>query len=154
MMTQSETDRLAEIIQTEILSQGQGQERTRRDICNSVDRLSNAQATLAAEYGRRRGWRRTRRDFGVKTLAAGKVINTSGWFKDHGLYDSTFIDHPYCYRDERRRAVATVAHLYGLKKDATINYATQHGLVAEFPKDFLSWYFPGETDLVVYRRKS
>lgn len=123
-----------------------------------------AQHTLAVEFGRRRGWLLAQRGFGIKTLAARKVWTTVsegfGYFRDHEYaIDGTeagdyyrCIDHSYCYRDKNRRAIAMAVHLYDLEKKKIEKFAAKYNLVAEFPEDFPSWWYPGHTHLIVFRR--
>jgi len=133
------------------------------------DAINEAQHALAVEFGRRRGWRRARHTFGFKTIAENKVWTIAdgeeGRFgaRDHaytvvnsGGAPSSVIDHPFCFRDASKRAVALAVHLYDFDAvaDEVKQAAARYGLIAEVPTDFPSWWHPGWTKLVVYRRDS
>jgi hypothetical protein len=124
---------------------------------------------LAVEFDRRRGWILAQHGFGIRTVAANKVWTTDGdgWRagqdheysalneeRDLRLSTPTPIDHPYCYRDQGKphRAAALVVHLDNFDKDRIKEFAARHGVIAEFPTDFPSWWYPGSTRMVVYRR--
>ena len=72
------------------------------------------------------------------------------WRNNNDMPHDQF-DHPYYYR-RGRHAAAIAAHLYGWPhvRERCEATARQHGLVLEVP-DFPSWWFPGQTTLVVYR---
>lgn len=112
------------------------------------------QNELAAEYGHRRGWLHSTRDYSVRALIEGKVHARINW--DLPRIKLPLFDHPYFYRDARRRAIALVSHVYTRLTDEAkteaLKQAETMGLTVEFPDDFPSWWSPGRTALVVYRR--
>ena len=107
--------------------------------------MAELQQRLAVDFGRRHGWMWSERPFTAETLARGGVWDSSG---RAGAYDSTFCDHPYGYRVDRR-ARALVAHLYDGGPDKILTWAAARGLQASFP-DYPSWWYPGQTTLVLY----
>ena len=99
-------------------------------------RTKNAcEARLAAEFGRRRGW---------------KVSKASP-----GTY-TTMTDHPQVFWDPAARAHVVVTHVYGYNERATREYAQQRGLTVERvpPETFPAWHYPGAADLLVWRGRN
>ena len=140
LMEQSEIDRLVKVIKT----------RLKDDDHYGRSRIYEAQGALAAEFGRRRGWLLVPREFGIRAVAAGRVQEPDQVYSP-SWEEWTCVDHSYCYRDAPKRAAALVVHLYDLDKDEVRKFAAQHGVIAEFPGAFPSWWYPGWTRLVVYR---
>jgi len=107
------------------------------------------QQALAAEFGRRNGWTRTRRRFTLYALRNRKVFDgRSNQGQDGEWFDYPHYDHGYFYRTPDKRAAAVVVHLYDIPVDLD-SWAAAHGLEALRP-DFPSWWNPGGTELVVY----
>ncbi|MBA7485490.1 hypothetical protein ES707_21037 [subsurface metagenome] len=123
------------------------QQRHRLDI-----EAGKAEQVLAAEYGRRRGWKRAERHFSILALRDRKR-----WSEKllHGVWDpdnrfpSDLADHAYFYRFPGGRAAGVVCHLYDVP-DCLYTWAAARGLRVSLPKDFPSWHNPGRTKLVVY----
>lgn len=106
------------------------------------------QNAVALEFGKSREWNLSGREFNLTCLAAGR-ISRSLQCSDSAEYRLT--DHHYCYRIHRR-PVAIAAHLYDYadKEPEIIEACARLGLIFEVPKDFPSWWYPGESTLVVY----
>jgi hypothetical protein len=103
-------------------------------------RMEKVQAQLAAEFGRRRGWKRSRSSPSTvyRDLFAGPAL-------------MHLIDNPYVYRmPNGHYAIASHVHNYNRDKDRAL--AARHNLVVEHVTDFPSWWYPGETKLVVWYR--
>lgn len=113
------------------------------------------QQQLAADFGRRHGWQLSPTRFFLTTLARGGVFDRDdvdlalGGDEGHEGYD-----HPYFYR-VNRRARALAVHLYDAKdrQGEILTWAKDRGLQASFP-DYPSWWYPGQTTLVLYERVS
>jgi hypothetical protein len=101
-------------------------------------RMEKIQAQLAAEFGRRRGWKRSR-------------SSPSSVYRD--LFGAPelmrLIDNPYFYCMPNRR-YAIASHVYNYDRDEDRALAAKHNLTVEHITDFPSWWYPGETKLVVW----
>ncbi|CAK0750210.1 hypothetical protein CCP1ISM_3760002 [Azospirillaceae bacterium] len=108
---------------------------------------------LASEFGKRHGWRLTNRDFTPMVLARGGVWDRHcGDARSH--WPREFTDHPFFYRSGNR-ASALVSHPYGMSaaiRNAARTWADRNGLSVAFPEDFPSWWYPGDTTMVVFTR--
>ena len=114
---------------------------------------------LALDFGVARGWTLTQKDFGLRTLAEGKMhgggqrLSFLGRDKnpDVGRFFRQF-DHSYFYR-RKGKAAAIAPHLYALDQHEPEcrELAQRFGLTFEVP-DFPTWWDPGPagTTLVVY----
>jgi hypothetical protein len=113
--------------------------------------MRSLQAGLAEEFGRLRGWRLDRVGFSLATLARNGVSGSQHWPEEH---DHAFLDHLRFYRQGRRaRAIVSQPYNGAVRRDAIMTWAARRGLRASFPS-FPSWWFPGETTLVVYEPAS
>jgi len=100
----------------------------------------------AKAFGDYFGWKLSDKPFGVDVLARNGVWSTDYWLRGASF---EHIDHAYYYR-KNRRAVAIACHLYHVPEDIH-EWAAEHGLLVGVSDDKMkSWYYPGETTLVVY----
>ncbi|MEX2642533.1 MAG: hypothetical protein WD270_03720 [Acetobacterales bacterium] len=99
-----------------------------------------------AELAERRGWRYTRKPFGLRNLIEG-----SSYRSDVSRHYPE-IDHPECFRELARpyRPVAILSHSYQTDFMEHVAFAAEHGLSAEVVP--VSWYLPGGTLAVLYTR--
>lgn len=115
----------------------------------------SARTALAIKFGERNGWQLTTWEFDLGTLSKGKVHAGSRSYMDRYYAAGNAFDHAYHYRNEDRRAVALACHLYG--GPGVLKYceeACRHwGLTFETPQDYPSWWLPGSTTLIVYKRQ-
>ena len=99
-------------------------------------RTKNAcEARLAAEFGRRRGWKVSKANLRIYT---------------------TMTDHPVVFWDPATRTHVVVAHVYGYNAAAARAFAKEHGLTVERvpPETFPAWHYPGACDLLVWRGRN
>jgi hypothetical protein len=104
---------------------------------------------MRARFAIKNNWIPTDKWFPVKVLEREK------WRTSPQIDDwPGFLTKPYWFRYPDKRAAAVAAHLY----DTTLaehsaasieRWAWQHGLRAQWPKDFPSWWYPGRTQLLV-----
>jgi|ERR1019366_5478252 hypothetical protein len=118
--------------------------------CKAVQEL------VAIEFGWRNGWKLARTPFSVIRLVPFALSADDLFLSDSQLLDNSQfgIDHQYCYRKKNGAPVAIASHNYGLKKEE-FRYSEiveSHGLRVQFPELYPSWYYPGQTTLVVYTR--
>ncbi len=139
------TDRVAELI-------GIVSANINTDSVVATRAVNKANRELAVEFGRRQGWKLTTAGFALSKLSRRPARELGQW-SSPGLYDSYCMDHPFYYRDENG-PVAVAAHLYaGERKEAdVIAFAERLGCAVSLDEDFPSWWYPGQTRLVVYRR--
>jgi hypothetical protein len=102
-------------------------------------RMERIQNQLAAEFGRRRGWKRSR-------------LSPSSAYRDlfGGPALMHQIDNPYLYRMPNGH-YAIASHVYNYDRDEDRALAARHNLIVEHVTDFPSWWYPGHTKLVVWR---
>ena len=101
----------------------------------------------ARTFGDYFGWKLSKTSFGTKTLARNGVHGREDYHNGRLRYP--YVDHAYYYR-KNRRAVAIACHLYHVPDDIH-EVAAEHGLLVGISDDKMkSWYYPGETTLVVY----
>ena len=108
---------------------------------------------LAFDFGKQYGWKQSSREFTPMVLARGGVWDRE-CYGARGLWPREFADHPYFYR-MGRNAAALASHPYDVTKATKIAakaWAEANGLTVAFPDDFPSWWFPGDTTLVVFTR--
>jgi hypothetical protein len=107
---------------------------------------------LASEFAAEREWQLASKPFGLGALMRASahcwVKNTVTGETYHS--QPRFFDHPYYFR-KNRRAIAIVSHLYGLNADALDAFTKSNGLSWETPS-FPSWWYPGQTTLIVFTR--
>jgi hypothetical protein len=136
---------------------------SRNDSAISASEFLSLQNSLAAEFGRRRGWRLSASSFTIRALAKRQAPGS----RTIESLDQDLFDHPYYYRESQRpfRAAALVAHVYDVPKTsdpvarlkAITNLATKAdrlGLELEATDSFPSWHYPGWTTLLIYTPKS
>lgn len=107
---------------------------------------------LAIEFGKEHGWTLAEKPFGRLALIRG-AMHSFGSGRNDWLFDDLpheFFDHAYFYR-ANRRAVAIAAHLYGFNPERLDQFCQTNALKWETP-DFPSWWFPGQTTLVVFTK--
>jgi hypothetical protein len=113
------------------------------------------QGRLANEFARRRRWKRSRaRTIGQRDDFSGE--REEGFFGHRYPCLNPPFDHPYAFRDENGRLVLA-SHVYrdlgdaeGEAEDRRI--AAEMGLTVEHVSDFPSWWYPGRTQLFVWRQ--
>ena len=123
----------------------------RRDPYTGTYRDSEIKQVLAGEFGRRYGWKLSRSCFGLKTLS-GRLRHC---VHDYASGDALAIDHPYFYRDPVRpyRAAALAVHLYNWPdvQPEVEAICERSALTFEHITHFPSWWYPGHTELILYR---
>jgi hypothetical protein len=122
-------------------------------------RLRAAQQRLAVAFGERYGWEPSEQSFALSALGPQRDrVYPSSWWDIPGGHGPEYIDHPVYYREKQRpyRPAATAAHNYERGKTSAdiIAFADSLGIAVEEISDFPSWYYPGATRLVVYRRRA
>ena len=141
LLTQSLIETRAEIVRAE----------GRMKIEKLQRRLNASQRRLAVLFGQSRGWRLSRSAFSPTVLARNGLFDGRGYHFEY--WPRELVDHGYFYR-KNRLAIGVASHLYGDFHDAKRKeieaFAAHHGLKAEWPEDFPSWWVPGSTRLVVY----
>jgi hypothetical protein len=79
------------------------------------------------------------------------------WWINESYGNPDYLDHPFYYREPNRpwRPAAIATHLYDWPsyRDKVADLARRFDISAEPVSDFPSWWFPGWTTLVLYRRK-
>jgi hypothetical protein len=116
---------------------------------------------LASEYGRRHGWRRTRREFhwGQLTRGSNQSSIHEEWLQDWPRNGEP-TDHPYYFRDNLRpwRPSAVIGHSYnwdgasGWLEQKADRLCQRHILTMKVETDFPSWWVPGDTTMLVFTR--
>jgi hypothetical protein len=113
-----------------------------------------AKRMLAEEFGRRHGWKRSRAWFCLGQLARQSNQRKDQEGFDEGRFHHMMLDHSYYYRETNRpyRPAAIAVHLYDWPADKLDieNICRRLGLRCEAVMDFPSWWYPGETHLIVY----
>ena len=114
-------------------------------------RIIAAKRRLATEFGAERGWTLSKKRFGLLALKRATAFSPIRNFADARADElpHCLFDHPYFYRTDRK-AVAIAAHLYGVP-DNLPAFAAENGIHVEKP-DFVSWWYPGATKLVLYTK--
>lgn len=103
---------------------------------------------LADEFGRRRGWKRSKaRLHRYRMNGASLIIGP--------LELGERLDHVYLYWIPETRRHAIVSHVYEHQADypSDAAFAAKHNLIVDYPTDFPSWWYPGRTTLVVWREQ-
>ena len=114
------------------------------------DTKDKCRLVLAKRFGEERGWKLSRRGFGLHALIKGlRTSWTHDWAKDS--YRHEVFDHCYYYKFNGE-AVAVVAHPYHYGKESLEHFCEKNGLTHETP-NFPSWWFPNRTHIVVLKRK-
>jgi|SRR5699024_700694 len=103
----------------------------------------------AEKFGLERGWKLSKTRFSARVLARGGV-HEGGMYRKEGALHSSYRDHSWYYR-ENRRAIAIVSHLYNVPKDIS-TVADDLGLAVSVRPDLYSWWYPGHTTLVIYTK--
>ena len=110
-------------------------------------RMEKIQNQLAAEFGRRRGWKQC--EPGDFESAYRDFVGSEFGAQDLGHW---YFDHSYLYRmPDGRYAIAS--HIYDCGKERIAEhraFAEKHDLTVEYPTDFPSWWYPGHTKLVLW----
>ena len=112
------------------------------------DRVQQHQRAVSDAYGDLRGWTRAGESFPIRALARVSTIGEE-WNRE-------FTDHRGFWK-ANGRPVAVSAHLYSCdeaQREAAHSWAYSRGLVATFPVDFPSWWYPGRTTLIEITRAS
>ena len=132
------------------------------DRTGNFDRLNELDNLLAQRFAARHGWKYTKKRFSLVDLWARPTgddgdadFNSSE--TTGRSYDPSPIANPYFFTDRAGRAVAIAAHLpnYNFNEKKAAEYrelATAWGLTVSVITDFPSWYYPGETTLVLWTR--
>ena len=138
MIEAAEITRAAETI----AAQKRGDEDRPRLAVGELDRL---RTMIAAEFGRRRGWTYRQHD----RVAHGDM--SGRWTPPDAHH---LVDNAYTFRHPDGSPAAVAGHVYdGDREDARRDLrrrAGRFGLVASFPTDVPSWWFPGGTTLVLF----
>lgn len=117
--------------------------------------LAKRRSQFAYLWGAARNWTLTtdNNGFGLMTLA--KRAHWISYRCGDGVLRErycegprAYINHSYCFRDRRDRAVAVAMHLYRIPPDLAL-WAAVHKLKATIIDD-MSWWHPGTTVLVLY----
>ena len=112
------------------------------------DNLLALQSEMAARFGAKFGWHVSDTFFTIAQLRQG-VRNTSGIDDD---WPVKFAGHSDFYVFADGTPAAVTGHQYDLGCEAIRVWAHAYGLRAAFP-DFISWWNPPRTRLVVYFRR-
>ena len=111
------------------------------------------QKKLAKEFANRQPWAATQRGFTLAQLGRRSNRSQRG---DWGC-STRVADHPYFYRELERpyKPAAIAAHLYDWPdQEVDVKEAVQEfGLSYRVVRDFPSWWYPGETTLILYTPK-
>jgi hypothetical protein len=128
------------------------------------DECSEAQHQLATAFAARHGWKLSEAPFAIAKLAPPAIRRRQrdddfgAWWTDSGVIDGCCVDPPFYYREPHRpwRPAAIAAHLYDWShhRDKIADLARHLEISAEPISDFPSWWYPGWTTLVLYRRRS
>jgi hypothetical protein len=117
------------------------------------------QRELATAFGARYGWKLSEASFELDKLACRRPDDEDDWWNLRSWrrgHDFNCTDHPYFYREPQHpwRPAAIAAHLYEWpsKRDQVAELARRLGIAAEPISDFVSWWFPPWTTLVLFRR--
>lgn len=129
---------------------------TRQAKEHSIVELAVLRHRMASDFGASRGWSYSHRGFLPSTLAGRKRTGGGApWYAfDSGAdtWSRTSMDHPLYYRAERRVVAALgQPYLADGRRDEVQAWAAKRGLAVHFP-DFPSWWFPGQTTLVLFTR--
>jgi len=114
-------------------------------------RVQMARDVLAEGFADRHGLRRADKGYSAAVLARGGV-HDGGIPRDDWSWFAA--DHRYFFR-RNRKASAVAAHVYGTRNPDKVHadcmaFAERAGLQVTFPTDWPSWWYPGETILVVF----
>lgn len=118
------------------------------------DAAIRAKEALRLEFARRHGWHVAGSPFSAEALRRG-VMRAGGYYATLGalgLQEYGLLDHLVWFRWPNRRAAGLVSQPYGIDRDGAVEWATAHGLRAEFP-DYPAWHYPGACTLVVFTPK-
>lgn len=112
---------------------------------------------LARQFGDKFGWTLSRTEFSASCLARRghhDGYRLRGY--DLGPVPLPLFDHPYFYRDHRRRAAGIAVHRYNWSENEPKcrDFAGAHQLLVREVIDFPSWWWLGETTLVLWTPQS
>jgi hypothetical protein len=124
---------------------------------HSNPRVREIERILADEFGRRYGWKLSPAPFTLTQLARQRRKRYGYSSEIPSLMPG--IDHPCYYRAQRwfnyhhRWPAALAVHLYGWPRSRpdVEHLCELHGLTYERITNYPSWYYPGQTELIVYR---
>jgi len=116
------------------------------------DQLRECYREAAKDVAEFYGWKIAKRPFGMIVLAQNKVhMNRDEHARN---FSTSFVDHPWFFRFPGGRAAAIVVHLYVERGEVSFrrisDKAAKMGVAASMP-DIPSWYWPGMTQMVIYR---
>jgi hypothetical protein len=116
------------------------------------DRQRELQRQAAQEFAALNGWRWSKRQFPIQTLAVG---GTQDGLTYPRLFDLRLFDHPVFFREIARpyRAAAIVGQPYGTKPDEARAIAAKIGLELHMPPNpTASWWYPGYARFFCFTR--